>query len=488
MPGYILAIDQGTTSSRTIAVDEHGGIHAIAQREFTQHYPQQGWVEHDANEIWETQLATLTEVLDHCDQNPSAIGITNQRETVVAWSKSSGQPFYHALVWQDQRTSAWCQQIRNEHNDWIKSKTGLEVDSYFSASKMRWLLENVEEVQSAAEKGDLAFGTIDSWLIWNLTGGQVHATDSSNASRTMLMDLNKRQWDAELLDFFGIPSESLPEIKHSDGEFGEYLSPKGSIPIRAAIGDQQSALFGQLCWDVGDVKNTYGTGCFMLSNAGDEPVMAPGLLSSVAWSVRGKTTYCLEGGVFIGGAVLQWLRDEVGLIDDVKELEELIAERPDKDLTVVPAFAGLGAPHWNMNAKGSIFGLTRDINKADLCKAALESIAFQSADLLLAMKEAGLVPGILKVDGGASANNYLMQFQSDIIRLELERPESVESTALGAAYMAGIACGMWDEEMVRDLRRVDRVFTPQLELSHSEALLKRWNRAVKATMTWAEGE
>jgi glycerol kinase len=490
MGKVIIALDQGTTSSRALAVNEKGEVLAMSQQEFAQHYPQQGWVEHDPIEIWESQEAVFQQVLDRVSgqHDIQALGITNQRETIVAWDKETGQPLYNALVWQDQRTASACAQLSETHADQIKTSTGLVVDSYFSASKMKWLLNNVPEVQKASKEMRLAFGTVDSWLIWKMTEGKVHVTDTSNASRTMLYNIHKHGWDPELLLLFEVPEHSLPQVLDSNAHFGDYIGAQGSIPIKAVMGDQQSALYGQLCWNVGEVKNTYGTGCFALMNTGPIPKEGANLLTSIAWSINGKTTYCLEGSVFIGGAAIQWLRDKLHILEDAASSEAIAEQAEDKELVVVPAFSGLGAPHWDMNAKGAVFGLTRDITTEDLTKATLESIAFQSAELIETMKSVSGEINSLKVDGGASANNYLMQLQSDLLRIQIDRPVNIESTAMGVVFMAGVACGLWKEDEIESLSPRERTFTPHKDEVEVQRLMQRWSRAVEALKHWSSNE
>ena len=441
MSDYILSIDQGTTSSRAILFNREGSIVAVSQKEFEQIYPKPGWVEHNPMEIWSTQVSVVTEAIAKAGLNSidiHAIGITNQRETTVVWDKESGIPVYNAIVWQDRRTSDYCDSIRKEHGDMIRQKTGLIIDSYFSATKVRWILENVPGARQKAKEGKLLFGTVDSWLIWKLSGGTTHVTDVSNASRTMLFDINTLEWDNTLLEIFDIPVSMLPEVKSSSEVFchtaGNILATK--IPISGIAGDQQAALFGQMCIKVGMVKNTYGTGCFMLMNIGKKPAMsANNLLTTIAWKINGEVTYALEGGIFIGGAVVQWLRDELGLIKSSVEVEELAAKVKDNGgVYVVPAFAGLGAPHWDQHARGTITGITRGTNSGHFARAALESIAYQTMDVLRSMEaDAGTPISELRVDGGATANNILMQFQADIMKCKVIRPQVTEVTALSAA-------------------------------------------------------
>ena len=488
MSDYILSIDQGTTSSRAILFNREGSIIAVSQKEFEQIYPKPGWVEHDPLEIWSSQVSVVTEAIAKAGLNSidiHAIGITNQRETTIVWDKETGLPLYNAIVWQDRRTSDYCDSIRKEHRDMIRQKTGLIIDSYFSATKVRWILENVPGARLKAMQGKLLFGTVDSWLIWKLSGGTTHVTDVSNASRTMLFDINTLKWDQTLLELFDIPMNMLPEVKSSSEVFGHtagnILATK--IPIAGIAGDQQAALFGQMCTKVGMVKNTYGTGCFMLMNIGKKPVMsANNLLTTIAWKINGEVTYALEGGIFIGGAVVQWLRDELGLIKSSAEVEVLAATVKDNGgVYVVPAFAGLGAPHWDQHARGTITGITRGTNSGHFARAALESIAYQTMDVLKSMSaDAGTPITELRVDGGASANTILMQFQADIMKCKVIRPQITEVTALGAAYLAGLATGFWsDVNEISAQWKVDRNFEPA-ELENYDELINGWERAIKA--------
>jgi len=488
MGNYILSLDQGTTSSRAIVFNREGSIVAVSQKEFEQIYPKPGWVEHNPLEIWSTQVSVVTEAMAKAGLNSidiHAIGITNQRETTVVWDKETGLPVYNAIVWQDRRTSDYCDSIRKEHGDMIRQKTGLIIDSYFSATKVRWILENVPGVRQKAIDGKLLFGTVDSWLIWKLSGGTTHVTDVSNASRTMLYDINTLEWDTQLLEIFDIPVNMLPEVKSSSEVFchtaGNILATK--IPIAGIAGDQQAALFGQMCTKVGMVKNTYGTGCFMLMNIGKKPAMsANNLLTTIAWKINGEVTYALEGGIFIGGAVVQWLRDELGLIKSSADVEVLAAKVKDNGgVYVVPAFAGLGAPHWDQHARGTITGITRGTNSGHFARAALESIAYQTMDVLKSMEaDAGTPITELRVDGGATANNILMQFQADIMKCKVIRPQVTEVTALGAAYLAGLATGFWrDVEEISAQWKVERNFEPA-ELENYDELINGWERAIKA--------
>ncbi|TCD04257.1 glycerol kinase [Pedobacter frigidisoli] len=495
MSKYILSLDQGTTSSRAIIFNHDGEIVAIAQREFTQIYPQAGWVEHDPLEIWSTQLSVATEVIVKAGLSATdidSIGITNQRETTVVWDRETGKPIYNAIVWQDRRTAAYCDEIKAKGlSPKIQEKTGLIIDSYFSATKAKWILENVEGARAQAEAGKLAFGTIDTWLIWKLTGGETHVTDVTNASRTMLFNIHNLSWDEELLSLFEIPKSMLPEVKSSSEVYGvsagRILAAK--IPIAGLAGDQQSALFGQMCTKVGMVKNTYGTGCFMLMNIGAEPkISANNLLTTIAWKIKDDVQYALEGSIFIGGAVVQWLRDEMGMISRSADVETLAQKVKDTDgVYVVPAFAGLGAPHWDQHARGTITGLTRGTNKSHIARAALESIAYQTMDVLKAMEaDAGLNITELRVDGGATANNLLMQFQADLLNCKVIRPEVTEVTAIGAAYLAGLATGYWESvDQIRSQWKINKTFVAEPGIDNTERI-KGWNRAVKAARVNAE--
>ncbi|WP_316796203.1 glycerol kinase GlpK [Pedobacter agri] len=495
MSKYIMSLDQGTTSSRAIIFNHNGEIVAIAQREFTQIYPQAGWVEHDPLEIWSTQLSVAAEVIVKAGLSATdidSIGITNQRETTVVWDRETGLPIYNAIVWQDRRTSTYCDEIKAQGlSSKIQEKTGLIIDSYFSATKAKWILENVKGAREKADAGRLAFGTIDSWLIWKLTGGEKHVTDVTNASRTMIYNIHTLAWDDELLNLFGIPKSMLPEVKSSSEVYGETAGRilAAKIPIAGIAGDQQSALFGQMCTDVGMVKNTYGTGCFMLMNIGTEAkISSNNLLTTIAWKIKDQVHYALEGSIFIGGAVVQWLRDEMGLISKSADVETLAQKVKDTDgVYVVPAFAGLGAPHWNQHARGTITGLTRGTNKSHIARAALESIAFQTMDVLKAMEaDAGVNIAELRVDGGATANNLLMQFQADLLNCKVIRPEITEVTALGAAYLAGLATGFWDSvDQIRSQWKVDKTFIAETGIDNS-ARIKGWNKAIKAAKASAE--
>lgn len=493
MDSFVLAIDQGTTSSRTVVFNQHGDIKGICQQEFRQIFPQSGWVEHDPKEILSTQLGTLHKAINDYQLNPSqikAIGITNQRETAIIWDRKTGEPIYNAIVWQDKRTASICEDLKNRGLEpYVRDNTGLVIDSYFSATKIKWILDNVPNAGTRARNGELAFGTVDSWLIWNMTEGRVHVTDYTNASRTMLFNIRELKWDKKLLDELNIPESLLPEVKPSAYHFGDFHLGKTAVPITGIAGDQQAALFGQACFEPGTAKNTYGTGCFMLMNTGTKIQQSKnGLITTIAWGLEGKVEYALEGSVFIAGAAVQWLRDSMHLIDQSKDSEYFAAKAlGSNEVYVVPAFAGLGAPYWDMYARGAIFGLTRDTGKDHIIKATLESLAYQTKDILNAMQEdAGLKLASLKVDGGASANNMLMQFQADILGTEVERPEVIESTAMGAAYLAAIQVGLWKKEDIIKNRRIQKAFKPQMEESHRVKLYNGWQKAVKRTMGWME--
>lgn len=498
MQQYILALDQGTTSSRAIVFDKKGSIISVAQKEFTQIFPKGGWVEHDANEIWSTQFGVAAEAITKAGlsaENIAAIGIANQRETTVVWDRNTGVPIYNAIVWQDRRTASFCDELKENGTDkLIQQKTGLVVDAYFSATKIKWILDNVEGAREKANKGELCFGTIDTWLIWNLTKGQVHVTDVSNASRTMLCNIHTLQWDGELQEIFGIPGNMLPQIRSSSEVYGhtQNILSAYNIPIAGIAGDQQAALFGQMCTQPGMVKNTYGTGCFMLMNTGEKPVASTNnLLTTVAWKVNGITHYALEGSVFIAGAVIQWLRDSLGIIKTAAEVETLALQVKDSGgVYVVPAFAGLGAPHWNQHARGIITGLTRGSDAAHIARAALDSIAYQTMDVLKAMEaDSGISIQELRVDGGATVNNLLMQFQSDIMNTTVVRPVITETTALGAAYLAGLAVGFWpDMEAIQNQWQVDKKFTATMTDEERKTLTKQWQRSVKVAKAWADDE
>lgn len=497
MQKYVLALDQGTTSSRAILFDKEGNIQGKAQREFTQIYPKPGWVEHNANEIWNTQLQVLQEVLSHQEVEASelaAIGITNQRETTLIWDKTTGQPIHNAIVWQDRRTAAICDQLKADgHEDYIRHTTGLVVDAYFSGTKVKWLLDKVPGARAKAAKGELLFGTIDSWLVWKLSGGKVHITDYTNASRTLLYNIEKLDWDDQLLQLLDIPRAMLPEVKSSSTIYAHtHKDLLGiEVPIAGIAGDQQAALFGQACIEPGMAKNTYGTGCFMLMNTGEELVRSKnGLLTTIAWGLDGKVHYALEGSVFIAGAAIQWLRDGLKIIDEAPDSEYFAMKVAHPDgVYVVPAFAGLGAPYWDMYARGAIFGLTRGTSKSHIIRATLESLAYQTKDVLEAMEsDANKRLKILRVDGGASANNLLMQFQSDVLDVRVERPQIIETTALGAAYLAGLAVGFWSKDELLEKWHLDQAFDPDMSQEERTRIYAGWQKAVKRTMGWEKEE
>jgi glycerol kinase len=492
---YVLALDQGTTSSRALLFDQAGAIRAVAQREFDQIFPQPGWVEHNPKQIISSQIEVALEALAKVGaltRDVAAIGIANQRETTIVWNRETGEPVYNAIVWQDRRTADFCERLRSEgHGPLIQQRTGLLIDSYFSASKISWILDNVPGTRRQAEGGKLAFGTVDSWLLWTLTGGRVHATDASNASRTMLFNIHTGDWDRELLELFRIPPSMVPAVQSSSEIYGEVTAAKGleTIPLAGIAGDQQAALFGQRCIQPGLTKNTYGTGCFMLQNTGRHAVPSSNrLVTTVAWKIKDVTEYALEGSVFIGGAVVQWLRDGLGLIRQSRDVEVLAKSVADNGgVFFVPAFVGLGAPHWDSYARGSIFGLTRGTTAGHLARAALESIAYQVADLLDAMRlDSGASVPELRVDGGAAANDKLMQFQSDILGVPVVRPAVTETTALGAAYLAGQAVGFWKTDLDAAAAN-DRRFEPQMPASQARQLRNRWNEAVSRTKNWESG-
>ena len=495
MEQYILALDQGTTSSRAIVFDHQGQIRSVAQKEFTQIFPKPGWVEHDPNEIWSTQASVAAEAtvkIGINGTNIKAIGITNQRETTIVWDRTTGAPVYNAIVWQDRRTAAFCDQLKNDgHADLIRSKTGLVIDAYFSGSKIRWILDNVPCARAKAEAGELAFGTVDSWLVWKFTRGRVHATDVTNASRTMLFNIKTLEWDKELLDLFNIPASMLPEVKQSSEIYGETATTifASKIPIAGIAGDQHAALFGQMCIDNGMVKNTYGTGCFMLMNIGDEFIASKNnLLTTIAWKIGGKTQYAFEGSIFIGGAVVQWLRDGLGIIKTSAEVEKLALSVPDTGgVYFVPAFAGLGAPYWDPEARGTIVGLTRGSTAGHIARAALQSIAYQTMDVLQAMEADAAMPiRELRVDGGATANNLLMQFQANLLTCKVIRPNVVETTALGAAYLAGLAVGYWQNVAeIQKLWQTEKEFDPITDSPEVQAGIKGWKKAIRAAQAWS---
>ena len=493
MSNFILALDQGTTSSRAIVFDHNGSIRAIAQEEFKQIFPQAGWVEHDPNEIWKTQLDTARAALSKAGLSAAdiaAIGITNQRETTVIWDRKTGEPVHNAIVWQDRRTSKFCDELKAAgHSELIQQRAGLVIDAYFSGSKVRWLLDNVAGARSRAERGELAFGTIDSWLAWKLTNGAQHIIDPSNASRTMLYNL-QGQWDDKLLEVLGVPRKLLPEVRSSSEVYGETTLFGAPIKIAGIAGDQQAALFGQNCFERGLAKNTYGTGCFMLMNIGPKPQISKHkLLTTVAWKLGAQIDYALEGSVFIGGAAVQWLRDGLGIIKSSADVEKLAASVADSGgVYLVPAFAGLGAPHWDQYARGVIAGITRGTITAHIARAALEGIAFQVADVLEVMKQdSGIAMNGLRVDGGASANNLLMQFQADLLQVPVVRPKVIETTALGAAYLAGLATGFWkDRAEVSRAWQADRTFEPQMSADEAAHRRRRWNEALRRARQWEE--
>ncbi|NNE00307.1 MAG: glycerol kinase GlpK [Pirellulaceae bacterium] len=492
---YVMALDQGTTSSRAILFDAKGSVVAISQREFPQHFPKPGWVEHDVEDIWSTQLAVAKAVLRKAKtsaKNIAAIGITNQRETTVIWDRKTGQAIHNAIVWQDRRTAEICDQLRDQQaHKSIQKKTGLVLDAYFSGTKIQWILDHVQGARKKAEAGDLAFGTIDSFLLWRLTGGQVHATDVTNASRTMLFNINTQKWDKALLKKLNVPESVLPEVRSSSEVYGETTLLGHSIPVAGIAGDQHAALFGQVCTKPGMVKNTYGTGCFLLMNTGTEPITSKNkLLTTIAWKIGDKTEYALEGSIFIAGAVVQWLRDGLGIIESSSDVEPLAAQVPDSDgVFFVPAFAGLGAPHWDPHARGTLIGLTRGTNRSQIARAALESIAFQVADVVKAMEsDSGLKLKQLRVDGGASLNKLLMQFQADLLGATVIRPEVTETTALGAAYLAGLAVGFWknQKQIATQWQEAER-FRSSMKPAMRRKIQSQWERAVERSGNWATG-
>lgn len=488
---YIISLDQGTTSSRALLVNEKGAIEGMVQREFKQIFPKSGWVEHDPMEILESQMDVLSDLIKEkgiSAEDVKAIGITNQRETAVVWDKNTGEPVYNAIVWQDKRTADICETMKkNGLTEHVRKTTGLVIDSYFSGTKVKWILDNVKGAKEKAENGDLLMGTIDSWLVWNMTGRKKHVTDYTNASRTLIYDIVKLKWDDKLLQALGIPKSMLPEVKPSAHHFGDYELDGVQIPIAGIAGDQQAALFGQACFKEGTAKNTYGTGCFMLMNTGETPQFSKnGLLTTIGYGLNGKVNYALEGSIFIAGAAVQWLRDGLELIKDARETEALAdSVEGENPVYVVPAFAGLGAPYWDMYARGAVFGLTRDTGKAHLAKATLESLAYQTKDILKAMEDDSGTPlKNLKVDGGACANNHLMQFQADILDTEVHRPEVIESTAMGAAFLAGIRVGLWKQEDVDQNRPMNRIFKPTFDRVKRKRLYGKWQQAVERTKGW----
>jgi len=496
MDTYILALDQGTTSSRAIVFDHKGNIISVAQQEFKQHFPKPAWVEHDPIEIWSTQSEVAKKAITQkglTEENIAAIGITNQRETVLVWDKHTGDPIYNAIVWQDKRTSDYCDTLKaHGHEQSVREKTGLVIDSYFSGTKVKWILDNIEGARKKAEAGDLLLGTIDTWLIWKLTNGETHVTDVSNASRTMMFNINTMEWDDELLQLLAVPKSMLPEVKQSSEVYGHTSADifESKISIAGIAGDQQAALFGQMCTKKGMVKNTYGTGCFMLMNIGDEPkVSKHKLLTTVAWKINNKTTYAFEGSVFIAGAVVQWLRDGLKMFKESSDVEKLAASVDDSGgVYFIPAFAGLGAPHWNQKAQGTMFGLTRGTTDAHIARAALEAIAFQTLDILKAMEsDSGVSINELRVDGGATVNNMLMQFQSDVLNTETVRPQVVETTAMGAAFLAGLAVKYWnDQEEIQAIWQTDKLFSPTKDRTEVDKKIKEWYRAIKALEFWTK--
>ncbi len=498
MSKYVMALDAGTTSNRCILFNEKGEICSMAQKEFTQYFPKPGWVEHDANEIWSSQLGVAVEAMEKIDASYAdiaGIGITNQRETTIVWDKKTGEPVYNAIVWQCRRTSEYCDELKNKNlTEVFRKKTGLIIDAYFSGTKIKWILDNVEGARERAEKGELLFGTVETWLIWKLTKGKVHVTDYSNASRTLLFNINTLEWDDEILEILNIPKSMLPEVKPSSCVYGKSHSKffGGEIPVAGAAGDQQAALFGQTCFDAGEVKNTYGTGCFMLMNTGDKPVFSKnGLVTTIAWGLDGKITYALEGSIFVAGASIQWIRDELRLIDSSEDSEYMAKKVKDTNgCYVVPAFTGLGAPHWDQYARGVIVGITRGVNKYHIIRATLESIAYQVNDVIDAMKaDSGIEISALKVDGGASANDFLMQIQSNLINAPVRRPKCVETTAMGAAYLAGLAVGYWkDKKDVIKNWSIDKTFYPDINEEERINKIKGWNKAVKYSYGWAKDE
>lgn len=494
MAKYVMALDAGTTSSRCILFDQEGKMVSTAQKEFTQFFPKPGWVEHDANEIWSTQLGVAVEAMVKAGasaEDIAAIGITNQRETTVVWDKHTGEPVCHAIVWQCRRTSEYCDSLKEEGLiDSFRRKTGLMIDAYFSGTKLKWILENVEGARERAERGELLFGTIETWLIWKLTKGRVHVTDYSNASRTMLFNINTLTWDEEILARLAIPASMLPEVKPSSCIYGE-TDPQffgGAIAIGGAAGDQQAALFGQACFEAGEAKNTYGTGCFMLMNTGEKPVFSKnGLVTTIAWGIGGKVEYALEGSIFVAGAAIQWLRDELKIIECASDSERMAQSVPDTNgCYVVPAFTGLGAPYWDQYARGAILGLTRGVNRCHIVRATLDSLCYQTNDVLRAMEaDSGIRLSALRVDGGASANDYLMQTQADIIAAPVNRPNCVETTAMGAAYLAGLAVGYWkNREEIKRNWAADRTFLPEIADEKREEMVKGWKKAVKRACDW----
>lgn len=498
MAKYVMALDAGTTSNRCILFNEKGEILSVAQKEFTQYFPKPGWVEHDANEIWSSQLGVAVEAMNKIGaqaEDIAAIGITNQRETAIVWDKNTGEPIYHAIVWQCRRTAEYCDELKEKgYTEMFRKKTGLIIDAYFAGTKIKWILDHVEGVRERAERGELLFGTVETWLIWKLTKGQVHVTDYSNASRTLLFNINTLEWDKEILEIIDVPEKMLPKPMPSSCVYGK-TDPSffgGPIPIAGAAGDQQSALFGQTCFSAGEAKNTYGTGCFLLMNTGETPVFSEnGLVTTIAWGLDGKVNYALEGSIFVAGAAIQWLRDELRLIDSAMDSEYMAKKVKDTNgCYVVPAFTGLGAPYWDQYARGTIVGLTRGVSKYHIIRATLESLAYQVNDVLKAMEaDSGISLSALKVDGGASANDFLMQTQADIINAPVKRPQCIETTAMGAAYLAGLAVGYWkNKEEVVNNWAIDKVFVPEIEESERIKRVKGWKKAVKYAYGWAKDE
>lgn len=498
MEKYIMALDAGTTSSRCIIYDRKGKVISVAQKEFEQIFPEPGWVEHDPMEIWATQISVAQEAMARVDctyENIAAIGITNQRETAVVWDKNTGVPVYNAIVWQCRRTAGYCDELAERGlEEVIRQKTGLPVDAYFSGTKVRWILENVEGARERAEKGELLFGTVDTWLLWKLTGGKVHVTDYSNASRTMMFNIHDLCWDKEILDILGVPESMLPEVRPSSEIYGytEETLLGGRIPVAGIAGDQQAALFGQKCFGEGQAKSTYGTGCFLLMNTGEKPVRSGnGLITTIAWGLDGKVTYALEGSVFVSGAAIQWLRDELGIIETSPESEKLALDTEDSGgVYVVPAFTGLGAPYWNPYARGAVLGITRGSDRRHITRATLESLAYQANDLIQAMEDdTGIKLPFLNVDGGASANGFLMQFQADITGKKVVRPESIETTSLGAAYLAGLAAGYWEStDEIKESSEEGMTFEPAMDEDKRNRLKKGWKRAVDCVLYWADND
>jgi glycerol kinase len=494
MEKYVMALDQGTTSSRALIFDRKGAIVSMAQKEFKQIFPQPGWVEHDPNEIWSSQVAVVAEAMSKIGingLNVEAIGITNQRETTIVWDRNTGEPIYNAIVWQDRRTSNFCDELKEKgYTETIRQKTGLVIDAYFSGTKVKWILNNVPGAREKANRGELAFGTVDTWLVWKLTRGRTHVTDVTNASRTMLFNINSLEWDKDLLELFNIPESMLPRVA-SSSEIYDHTNTTffaSKVPISGIAGDQQAALFGQMCTNEGMVKNTYGTGCFLLMNTGEKPFLSKNnLITTIAWQLDGKTYYALEGSIFIGGAVVQWLRDGLGIIKSSAEVEDLAKQVDDNgDLYLVPSFTGMGAPHWDQYARGLMIGISRGTTRAHIARAALESIAFQTMDVLDVMeKDTGIKVAELRVDGGASANNLLMQFQSDVLGINVNRPKTIETTAMGAAYLAGLATGYWkDINEIKKLWQLDNTFTPSMPAEKLDKMKEKWTDAVERAKSW----